>query len=90
MRIALSHGPVVACEVVISEVVAGLGHGSVVIDILEEAGIGFMPLELRSAVRAGEMQRRYKERLRAGKPLRVLAQHLLQRSDARRQTEALE
>jgi hypothetical protein len=27
---------------------------------------------------------------RAGKPLRVLAQHLLQRSDARRQTEALE
>ena len=67
VRIALSHGPVVACEVVISEVVAGLGHGSVVIDILEEAGIGFMPLELRSAVRAGEMQRRYKERLRAGK-----------------------
>jgi predicted nucleic acid-binding protein len=67
VRVALSHGPVVACEVVISEVVAGLGHGSVVIDILEEAGIGFMPLELRSAVRAGEMQRRYKERLRAGK-----------------------
>jgi predicted nucleic acid-binding protein len=67
VRVALSHGPVVACEVVVSEVVAGLGHGSVVIDILEEAGIGFMPLELRSAVRAGEMQRRYKERLRTGK-----------------------
>ena len=67
VRVALSHGPVVACEVVISEVVAGLGHGSLLIDILEEASIGFVPLELRSAVRAGEMQRRYKERLRSGK-----------------------
>ena len=62
LRVALMHGPVVACEVVISEVVAGLGHGSIVIDALEEAGIAFLPLELRSAVRAGEMQRRFKER----------------------------
>jgi predicted nucleic acid-binding protein len=66
LRIALARGPVVACEVVISEVVAGLGHGSVVIDALEEAGIAFSPMEFRSAVRAGEMQRRYKERLRTG------------------------
>ena len=63
LRDALSHGPVVACEIVVSEVVAGLGHGSVVTDALDEAGIGFSPLEFRSAVRAGEMQRRYKERL---------------------------
>jgi predicted nucleic acid-binding protein len=62
VRTALSHGPVVACDVVISEVVAGLGHGSVLIDVLEEAGIGFVPIELRSAVRAGEMQRRYRQR----------------------------
>ncbi|HSQ73172.1 MAG TPA: type II toxin-antitoxin system VapC family toxin, partial [Rubrivivax sp.] len=66
LRSALAHGPVVACEVVIGEVVAGLGHGSIVIDALEEAGIGFVPMELRSAVRAGEMQRRYRERLRSG------------------------
>jgi predicted nucleic acid-binding protein len=66
LRSALTHGPVVACEVVISEVVAGLGHGSIVIDALEEAGIGFVPVELRAAVRAGEMQRRYKERLGRG------------------------
>ena len=46
----------------ISEVVAGLGHGSVLIDVLEEAGIGFVPIESRSAVRAGEMQRRYRQR----------------------------
>jgi len=63
---ALAQGPVVACEVVVSEVVAGLGHGSVIIDALEESGIAFSPLEMRSAVRAGEMQRRYRERFRAG------------------------
>jgi predicted nucleic acid-binding protein len=67
LRSALSQGPVVACDVVVGEVVAGLGHGSLLIEILEESGIGFVPLELRSAVRAGEMQRRYKDRLQAGK-----------------------
>lgn len=72
LRTALAHGPVVACDVVVGEVVAGLGHGSVVVDALDDAGIGFLPLELRAAVRAGEMQRRYKERLRAGLPPRAL------------------
>lgn len=65
LRAALSHGPVVACEVVVSEVVAGLGRGSQVLDALEEVGIGFSALELRAAARAGEMQRRYHERMRA-------------------------
>ena len=66
LRAALMEGPVVACEVVVTEVVAGLGHGDVVMEVLDEVGIGFSPLELRSAVRAGEMQRRYKQRLRSG------------------------
>ncbi|MFT3816918.1 MAG: type II toxin-antitoxin system VapC family toxin [Rubrivivax sp.] len=69
LRAALSSGPVVACAVVVSEVVAGLGHSDIVMDTLEAVGIAFSPLELRSAVRAGEMQRRYKDRLRrAGEP----------------------
>lgn len=68
LRDALSHGPVVACEIVVSEVVAGLGHGSQLMDALEEAGIGYSALEMRSAVRAGEMQRRYKERVRREVP----------------------
>ena len=67
LRQAMGAGPVVACEVVVSEVVAGLGHSDVVIEALEEVGITLSPLELRSAVRAGEMQRRYKERLRAAR-----------------------
>jgi len=71
LRHALAEGPVLACEVVVAEVVAGLGSGAVVMEVLDEAGIAFSPLELRSAVRAGEMQRRYKERLKSGHALAV-------------------
>jgi len=63
LRVALSAGPVVACEVVVSEVVAGLGHSDIVLETLEAIGISYSPLELRSAMRAGEMQRRYRTRL---------------------------
>jgi predicted nucleic acid-binding protein len=62
VRLALGQGPVVACDVVVSEVVAGLGSGSLLMDALDDSGISFAPLELRAAVRAGEMQRRYKVR----------------------------
>jgi predicted nucleic acid-binding protein len=65
IRQALSQGPVVACEVVVSEIVAGLGHGGEVVDAIEEVGIRFSPIEQSAAVRAGEMQRRYKERLKS-------------------------
>jgi predicted nucleic acid-binding protein len=67
LRRALASGPVVACEVVFAEVVAGLGNGSLVLELLEELGVEFLPLEQRSAVRAGEMQRRYAERRRAAR-----------------------
>jgi hypothetical protein len=65
LRDAMSRGPVVACEIVVSEMVAGFGHSSQLIDTLDEMGLGFSALELRSATRAGEMQRRYNERLKA-------------------------
>ena len=71
VRAALTQGPVVACDVVIGEVVAALGSGSVLMDALDDSGFGFAPLDLRSAVRAGEMQRRYKERLRVSKVAEV-------------------
>lgn len=81
LRRALGSGPVVACDVVVAEVVTGLGNGSAVIDAIEELGIDFSPLELRSAVRAGEMQRRYIERRRTAlhrrEPLRVVADFLV-------------
>ena len=65
LRQALTRGPVVVCDVVVSEVVAGLGFGAELFDVLEDAGIGYLATEVRSAVRAGEMQRRYKQRLKA-------------------------
>ena len=65
LRRALSLGPVVTCAVVVSEAVAGLGRGSQLIDTLEEMGVGYSALELRASARAGEMQRRYNERLKA-------------------------
>ncbi len=64
LRQALTLGPVVACDVVVSEIVAGLGRGSEVMEAVEEMGVRFAPTELAAAVRAGEMQRRYKQRLR--------------------------
>ena len=50
---------------VASEVTAGLGHGAEVMDALEDMGLKFSPIEQRSAVRAGEMQRKYVQRARA-------------------------
>ena len=64
LRLALAQGPVVVCEVVISEVTAGLGHGADVMDALEEMGVHFSPVEQRAAIRAGEMQRKYNQRMR--------------------------
>ena len=69
VRLALSRGPVVVCDVVIGEVVAGLGYGAELLDVLETAGIAYSATEARAAVRAGEMQRRYKQRRTAtGRP----------------------
>ena len=75
LRAALAAGPVVACEVVVSEVVAGLGHSNVVRETLDEVGVGFLPLEMRSALRAGEMQRRYRQR--GGNRTRTVADFLI-------------
>jgi len=65
LRNALGRGPVVVCDVVVSEITAGLGHGAEMMDALEEMGLAYSAIEQRAALRAGEMQRKYKERLRA-------------------------
>ena len=78
LRLALSAGPVVVCDVVVSEVTAGLGHGSEVMDVLEEMGLSFLPLDRRAAIRAGEMQRKYKQRLRgSGNPASTAGQRTI-------------
>ena len=67
VRNALAQGPVVVCDVVVSEITAGLGHGADIMDVVEGMGVAYSPIERRSAIRAGEMQRRFNERRRAGK-----------------------
>ncbi|HZT56860.1 MAG TPA: type II toxin-antitoxin system VapC family toxin [Burkholderiaceae bacterium] len=72
LRDALAHGPVVLCDVVVSEVTAGLGHGAEIMDVVEEMGMSYLAVERKAAIRAGEMQRRYRQRLRAlGKDVAV-------------------
>jgi hypothetical protein len=65
LRLALGGGPVVVCEVVVSEVITGLGRGAEVMEVVEEMGIAYSAVEQRAAIRAGEMQRKYLQRLRS-------------------------
>ncbi|GAP36593.1 type II toxin-antitoxin system VapC family toxin [Piscinibacter sakaiensis] len=80
LRLALGRGPVVVCDVVLGELTAGLGQGSLVLDVLEEMGIRYDAIDPRAAVRAGEMQRRYRERVPAGEagaPARTIPDFLV-------------
>ena len=52
---------------VLAELVAGLGHSDIVMNACDEMGVGYSAMEQRAALRAGEMQRRYRERLGRGK-----------------------
>jgi predicted nucleic acid-binding protein len=67
LRLALGDGSVVVCEVVVSEITAGLGLGADVMDTLEDMGVLFSAVEQRAAIRAGEMQRKYNQRARTEK-----------------------
>ena len=62
LRQALAIGPVVVCDVVLAEITAVLKNGAESLEALEDMGIGYVPVESRAAIRAGEMQRRYRQR----------------------------
>ncbi|WP_309625960.1 type II toxin-antitoxin system VapC family toxin [Methylibium sp.] len=62
LREALSRGSVVVCDVVVAEVCSSLRDGDRAIQVLEDMGIAYSAVEQKSAVRAGEMQRRYRGR----------------------------
>jgi predicted nucleic acid-binding protein len=62
VREALHQGPVVVCDVVLAEVCTALQQGSDVLQYLEDAGLHFVGTEAKAALRAGEMQRRYRQR----------------------------
>lgn len=62
LRRCLSVGPVVVCEVVLAEVCSALKDGAEAVAVLEEMGVRFSAIEAKSALRAGEMQRRHRQR----------------------------
>jgi predicted nucleic acid-binding protein len=62
VRDALRVGPVVLCDVVLAEVSSALVNGSEALGAVEEVGLKFSPIEPGAAIRAGEMQRRYRQR----------------------------
>jgi predicted nucleic acid-binding protein len=62
LRQCLSIGPVVVCDIVLAEITTALRDGAEALGVLEDMGIAYVPVESKSAVRAGEMQRRYRQR----------------------------
>lgn len=62
LRDALARGPVAICDVVVAEVCSSLRDGDQALQALEDMGIAYSMVEQKAAVRAGEMQRRYRAR----------------------------
>ncbi len=62
LRDALRRGPVVVCDVVLAEICSSLRDGDQAMQALEDMGIAYSSVEPKSALRAGEMQRRYRAR----------------------------
>ncbi len=62
VRTALHQGPVVFCDVVLAEVCTMLKQGTDALDVLEDVGMSYVATDAKAALRAGEMQRRYRQR----------------------------
>lgn len=75
VRQALRVGPVVLSEVALAEICTAFKGGSDALQMLEELGIRFDAMEAKSALRAGEMQRRYRQR--GGNRSRTVADFLI-------------
>ncbi len=75
LRQALHQGPLVLCEVALAEVCTSFKGGAQIRDELQDIGVRFSPMEPKSALRAGEMQRRYRQR--GGNRSRTVADFLI-------------
>ena len=72
---ALSVGEVVICDAVLAEVQGMLDTRETAMDALAEFGIRYLPTSEPAAVRAGHMQRRFRDR--GGRRERVVADFLI-------------
>ena len=72
---ALAQGEVVVCDAVVAEIQTMLDTRETAMDSLAEFGIRFEPTTEQAAVRAGHMQRRFRDR--GGRSERVMADFLI-------------
>ncbi|MDH7451740.1 type II toxin-antitoxin system VapC family toxin [Luteimonas composti] len=66
LRQCLAAGRVVVCDAALAQLCARLRNGADALAALEEMGVHFSAVESKSALRAGEMERR--QRQRGGEP----------------------
>ncbi|HWS76882.1 MAG TPA: type II toxin-antitoxin system VapC family toxin [Thermomonas sp.] len=76
LRQALGSGRVVLCDVALAAVCASLRNGAEALGALEDMGVHYNAVESKSALRAGEMQRRQRQRS-GGDATRPLADFLV-------------
>ena len=69
LRQALGAGRVVICDAALAQLCASLRNGADALAALEEMGVHFAAIESKSALRAGEMQRRQRQRGAATRPI---------------------
>jgi predicted nucleic acid-binding protein len=84
LRQALGSGRVVVCDAALAAVCAALRNGADALAALEDMGVHYNAVESKSALRAGEMQRRQRQRSGAARPLAdfLVAAHALLQCDA--------
>jgi hypothetical protein len=75
LRHALSAGEVVVCDAVVAEIHNLLAASETTMESLSSLGIRYLPTTEQAAVRAGHMQRRFRDR--GGRRERVVADFLI-------------
>ena len=69
LRQSLGSGRVVVCDAALAQLCASLRNGADALAAVEEMGVHFSPVEAKSALRAGEMQRRHRQRSGECRPI---------------------
>ncbi|MBX3693221.1 type II toxin-antitoxin system VapC family toxin [Dokdonella sp.] len=84
LRQALVAGRVVVCDAALAQVCAALRNGVEALATLEGMGVHYSATEAKSALRAGEMQRRQRQRGEAPRPIAdfLVGAHALLQCDA--------
>lgn len=84
LRQALGSGRVVVCDAALAGVCASLRNGAEALAALEEMGVHYNAVESKSALRAGEMQRRQRQRSGEARPIAdfLIGAHALLQCDA--------